>query len=214
MKIKICGLKREEDILYVNEIKPDYIGFVFAGEKRKIDEYQAKNLKKLLDPSIISVGVFVNEDVNFISQLFLEGVIDLIQLHGDENINYIGKLNNLLLNKNKSAKLIKAIRVKDNKSLLNIEHFPVDYFLLDAFKEDEFGGSGIKFDHSLISNLSKPYFLAGGISSSNIYEILSNLKKKNINLPFAIDVSSSVETNGLKDKEKIEEIVRITRKFK
>ena len=90
-KIKICGLKRKKDIEIVNKYRPDYIGFVFAGSKRKVTKEQAMELRKMLNPDILVVGVFVNEDIDKIVDLVEDKVIDLIQLHGDEDKEYIIK---------------------------------------------------------------------------------------------------------------------------
>lgn len=216
MKIKICGLKRREDISYVNGANPDYVGFVFAGSKRKVDFETAKMLKRQLKEGIPAVGVFVNEEIDFIVKLALEHVIDVIQLHGDEDAAYIEALRKRLVqniaNYEDNITIIKAIRVKNQEQVLKAEKINVNYLLLDAFKEDEYGGSGKVFDHNLIPKLKKPYFLAGGISSENITDILERLKEKD-NLPYCVDVSSSVETEGVKNQEKINEIVDLVHGF-
>ncbi len=183
-KIKICGLKRLEDIEYVNITKPDYIGFVFAKSKRQIDIETAISLKERLNDDIKAVGVFVNEKIDKILEIENLNIIDVIQLHGDENDEYIKELRSKT-----KLEIIKAYR--DSKY--------ADYSLFDNINP----GSGETFDWKII-NSKKKYFLAGGINSSNIKEAL----KLN---PYAIDVSSSVETNGVKDFNKIEEIVRIVR---
>lgn len=227
MNIKICGLKRTEDIDYVNRYKPDWVGFVFAGKKRKIDFDTAKLLKSRLDTSIKVVGVFVNEDIEYILKLVSNHVIDMVQLHGDEDENYILQLKEELLramdSKQKKSEgicnaeggevwcvpIIKAVRVQNTEQVLDAQRLSVDYLLLDAFKEDEYGGSGKVFDHNLIPNLTKPYLLAGGIGSENAEEIIRTLERKQIALPFCLDVSSSVETEGCKDEKKIQKIVQI-----
>lgn len=216
VKIKICGLKRNEDISYVNISNPDYIGFVFAGFKRRVDFETARMLKLQLKDGIPAVGVFVNEDIDFIVKLVLEHVIDVIQLHGDEDEVYVNALRNQLAKQipdyENCITIIKAIRVKSQEQVLEAEKINVNYLLLDAFKEGEYGGSGKVFDHNLIPRLKKPYFLAGGISSDNIIGILEMLKEKD-NLPYCVDVSSSVERDGVKDKEKINEIVRLVHRY-
>jgi len=234
MKIKICGIKRAEDIDYVNQYRPDWIGFVFAGKKRKIDFNTAKWLKSRLEPSIKAVGVFVHEEMDDIIKLVENHVIDLIQLHGEEDEEYIRKLHEKLCRmqlsdndiydlKNgektkvtivKPVPIIKAVRVKSREQVLEAEKLPVDYLLLDAFMENEYGGGGKMFDHSLIPNLSKPYLLAGGIGCDNVVEIINSLKSKKVALPFCVDVSSSVETDGCKDAEKIRKIVSVVHEWK
>ena len=213
MKIKICGLKRKEDVYYVNRSMPDWIGFVFAGEKRKIDLETAKALKQELNPQIRSVGVFVNAEISFIVQLVQEGILDMIQLHGDENRDYIVKLRECLEKSGeKDIPIIKAVRVRSVEQILEDEKLPVDYLLLDAFKEDEYGGSGKVFDHTLIPDLQKPYILAGGIGLDNVTIILKTLAEQGRS-PICVDVSSSVETDGFKDKVKIEELVQVVREL-
>ncbi len=211
MKLKICGLKREEDVDYVNQFKPDYAGFVFAGEKRKIDFDTAQKLKRRLSPEIPSVGVFVNADISFIVRLAEEGIVDMIQLHGDEDLNYITELRKCLEKSDKNIPpIIKSVRVKNVTQILEDEKLPVDYLLLDAFHENEYGGSGKVFDHTLIPELTKPYILAGGIDSNNVTDILKTLSARNRS-PVCVDVSSSVETNGFKDKAKIQQLVQIVK---
>ena len=193
MKIKICGLKRLEDIDYVNLYKPDYIGFVFAGKKRKISFEWAGELKKHLSKDIKSVGVFVDEDIKNIVSLVNDQVIDMVQLHGNEDELYIKTLKQLI-----DVPIIKAIKVINEKSLkIKLD---VDYYLFD----NAVAGSGERFDWSLMQTLDKPVFLAGGIDLNNIDEAL----KQDV---YALDMSSGVETDGLKDKEKIEEIIRRVR---
>ena len=195
-KIKICGLTRQQDIDAVNAILPDYIGFVFAKSRRQINRDTAKALKDNLNSSIEAVGVFVNEEIELIIALCNSNIIDIIQLHGDEDAAYIRRLRLLIPNK-----IIKAIRVKVLDDIKKANEFPCDYLLLDAYQEDQYGGSGKTFDWSVISNISKPYFLAGGIHSSNILNAQEQCN------PYCIDVSSGVETDGYKDATKMKDIV-------
>lgn len=192
-KIKICGLKRREDIEYVNKYQPDYIGFVFAGKKRKLTYNQAVDFKKYLASSIQVVGVFVNEDISFVEKLVREHVIDLVQLHGQEDQKYIQALKEKV-----DVPIIKAIQIKNEDSFN--EHYDVDYYLYDHGT----GGTGESFDWSMLKEIDKPVFLAGGINLLNIDDAL----KKNV---YALDVSSGVETDGFKDEEKIKKIVRRVR---
>ena len=214
MKIKICGLKRKKDADYVNQCEPDYAGFVFAGKKRRIDYDTAAFLKSRLSPGIRSVGVFVNEDQNKILNLVRDRIIDIIQLHGDEDEQYIIMLKQKLSEHNlNDIPIIKAVRVQSEDQVIEAEKLPVDYLLLDAFSKDEYGGSGVTFKHEMIPKLCKPYMLAGGIDSVNVIEILNNISSKNVTLPFCIDVSSSVETDGNKDLNKIKEMIDIVRRI-
>jgi len=185
MKIKICGLSRVCDIDYVNEALPDYAGFVFAESKRKITEEKAFTLKQGLSSSIKSVGVFVNHDISFIRNLLNRGIIDIVQLHGQEDEEYISGID---------APVIKTVRIGEKLD------YQADYFLFDSIMP----GSGKTFDWSLIPKTEKPFFLAGGINIGNIAEAMK------IN-PYAIDICSGVETDGSKDRDKILEIVRSVR---
>ncbi|MCR4930199.1 MAG: phosphoribosylanthranilate isomerase, partial [Lachnospiraceae bacterium] len=187
-KIKFCGLKRIEDIKYANELKPDFIGFVFApGRKRTVDADTAKELKKLLDPDIKAVGVFVDEDINVVTKLLKDGIIDIAQLHGSEDEEYIKTLRSL-----GSKEIIKAIEIQSVDDVKKANESSADYVLLDSGK-----GSGLKFDWDLIKEINRPYFLAGGLNCDNIEDALNILK------PYAVDVSSGIETDGFKDFDKM-----------
>ena len=194
VKIKICGIRRLEDIEMVNKYKPDYIGFVFADSKRKVSHELASQLKANLSPDIISVGVFVNESEDEILKLYADGIIDIAQLHGGESEDYIKYLKD---NTNDELKIIKAIEMSEDEDLSVHDNSQADYLLLDSGK-----GSGKTFDWRLIrKDLKKKFFLAGGINSSNINNAIEEVN------PFAIDLSSSLETDGYKDENKIREIM-------
>lgn len=201
MKVKICGLRREEDIAYVNEYMPDYVGFVFAESKRKVTKEEAANLRILLKPEITPVGVFVNEDIQRMTEIVRDGIIDVVQLHGDETADYIRELKLML----SDVTIIKAVRVASKEDVINCEKFPVDYLLFDTFSFKGYGGTGNTFDWELVKNVKKPFFLAGGINSENVSKAL---KKTN---PYAVDVSSAVETDGFKDREKIKAFMQQAR---
>lgn len=193
MKIKICGIKRKQDIEYVNLYKPDYIGFVFAKSSRQVTFQQARELKKILAKDICTVGVFVDAEIDFIVSLINDEIIDMVQLHGHENQQYINTLKQRI-----NKPIIKAIKVT-NESSFN-SSYDVDYYLLDG----AVAGSGHCFDWKMIKPFNKPVFLAGGICLDNIDQAL----QQNV---YALDISSGVETNGVKDRQKIGEIVRRTR---
>ena len=182
MKIKICGVIRLCDIDYINEAQPDYVGFVFAKSSRKIEIAQAEKFKSLLDKNIIAVGVFVNEKIELINQIVSNNIIDVVQLHGSETNDYITQI---------KAPTIKAIRPNETPNVIS------DFLLFDNVT----AGSGQTFDWNLLPKTNKPYFLAGGINIDNIDAAMS------LN-PFGIDMSSGVETDGFKDKNKILKIVR------
>ncbi len=198
VKIKICGLKRLEDINIVNKYKPDYIGFVFADSKRKVSHELASELKKNLESDIISVGVFVDASQNEILELFNNGIIDVAQLHGCEDEEYILSLKDKTNNK---LGIINAIEMSRGIDLNEYANTQADYLLLDSGK-----GSGKTFDWRLIrKDLDKEFFLAGGLDISNICQAIEEFE------PYAVDLSSSLETDGFKDENKIREIMEVIR---
>ena len=212
VKLKICGMRRSEDIEMANRHKPDYIGFVFADSPRKVSYEQAKELSGLLSDEIVPVGVFVNEHMKLIVDLFKDGIIEMAQLHGDEDEKYIRNLKDKSIEETgKQIPVINAIEIKDgadyNDELLKWRDSASDYFILDSGK-----GSGKTFDWSLIDKESEFFknsiFLAGGLNSENLALAIEEFN------PFAVDLSSSVETDGFKDEEKIKEIIEIVEKFK
>lgn len=196
VKIKICGIRRLEDVRIVNKYKPDYIGFVFADSKRKVSSSLAKKLRENLDSDIIPVGVFVDSSLDEILKIFDEGTIDIAQLHGRESEEFILELKE---KSNGELKIIKAIEMSEKIDLKEYENSHSDYLLLDSGK-----GSGKTFDWNLIGcDLKKDFFLAGGLSSSNVGEAIDEFK------PYAVDLSSSLETDGFKDENKIREIMEV-----
>ena len=191
-KIKICGLSRPQDVDFVNTSKPDFIGFVFAPSRRQIDEETAYELRKKLIDGITPVGVFVDGSIEQISKLCNLGVIEYAQLHGNENAETIARLKSAC----PQIKLIKAVEVKSKADIKRAQSLDVEFLLLDSGK-----GSGQAFDWSIIDK-PRPYFLAGGIHLENISRALA-LK------PYGVDVSSGAETDGIKDGEKIAELVKM-----
>lgn len=194
-KIKICGLTSPEDIAAVNTACPDYIGFVFAPGKRKVSCSQAVKLKALLSPSIQAAGVFVNAPIEEMAALANQGIIDIIQLHGDEANHII-----LQLKEQTSVPIIKAIRIKASDDFLKAASVPSDYLLFDTFINGTYGGSGRTFDWSMIPKLGRPYFLAGGLNQGNIEAAAQTPA-------YCLDISSGVETDGCKDPYKIKQLV-------
>jgi phosphoribosylanthranilate isomerase len=196
VKIKICGIKRLEDIEMVNRYKPDYIGFVFADSKRNVSNDLAKELRNNLDSDIIPVGVFVDSPQEEILGLFDEGIIEIAQLHGSESEQYILDLKKKT---NGELKIINAIEMTQEIDLLEYNDSNSDYLLLDSGK-----GSGKTFDWSLIrKDIKKEFFLAGGLNSENVTQAINEFN------PYAIDLSSSLETDGFKDENKIKEIMEV-----
>jgi len=196
-KVKICGLSRIEDIVAVNRILPDYIGFVFAPSKRRVYAKTAAELKAKLNSQIKTVGVFVNEAIDCIAEMYQNGIIDIVQLHGDEDDDYIKRLKNLC-----NCQVIKAVGVGNSLPPLPQA---ADYLLFDTLSQQR-GGIGKVFDWSVLRDYSgPPYFLAGGLNTSNVVDSLQLL------VPFGVDVSSGVETDGVKDADKIETFVSLVR---
>jgi phosphoribosylanthranilate isomerase len=196
VKIKICGIKRLEDIEIVNRYKPDYIGFVFADSKRKVSHDLAKELRNNLDSDIIPVGVFVDSPQDEILKLFDDGIIEIAQLHGSESEQFILDLKKKT---DGELKIINAIEMTQEIDLLEYNDSNSDYLLLDSGK-----GSGKTFDWSLIrKDIKKEFFLAGGLNSKNVTQAIDEFN------PYAIDLSSSLETDGFKDENKIKEIMEV-----
>lgn len=196
-KIKICGLSRLEDIQYCNELKPDYIGFVFFEKsKRNVSFEKAKELKSALDENIKVVGVFVNATIDFIVELCNNSIIDFIQLHGNEDSYYIKDLKSKV-----DTPIIKAVRVQSAEEILKADTLSCDYLLLDTYVSDIVGGSGLTFDWSIIPKINKPFFLAGGLTSENVSKAIETCN------PYAVDVSSSVETDNFKSYDKIKKFI-------
>lgn len=196
-RVKLCGLTRPSDIEYANSLLPDYIGFVFAQKSRRyIPPEQAAALRAGLDPRIAAVGVFVDETPEAAADLVKRGIIDIVQLHGSESSEYIARLRSLV-----DCPVIQAFRVEAAADISRAEASPADFVLLDSG-----GGSGRLFDHALLSGFGRQYFLAGGLSPENAADIIARLK------PFAVDASSSLETDGYKDLNKMTAFVRAVRK--
>ncbi len=190
-KIKICGLKRLQDIDYVNALKPDFIGFILtSGFGRSITKETAKALKARLDKGIKAVGVFVNDDAEVINSFVADGIIDMVQLHGNESADFCKAIN---------APVIKVFKPEAFDKISEYEPF-ADYFLFDSGT-----GTGKTFDWGSIPKTEKPFFLAGGLSADNLEKAINRVK------PFAVDLSSSVETDGFKDFEKIKKVMEIVK---
>ena len=195
--IKFCGLTRIEDIKAVNDLKPEFIGFVFwPKSKRVVTREQASELKAVLDPSIKAVGVFVDEDTDIVKALLNDDIIDIAQLHGSEDGAYINEL------KNSTGKpVIKAFRIRSEDDAKKAEESPADMVLLDSGM-----GTGKTFNWEIIKGVKRPYFLAGGLAPDNAAEAIRELH------PYALDVSSGIETEGIKDNKKMTDFYEAVRK--
>lgn len=213
MKIKICGLSREEDIEYINEARPDYTGFVFAESRRKVTPAQAAKLRRRLAGGIAPVGVFVDAPVDGIVGLYRDGIISLVQLHGTEDNAYIERLKEV----DSSVPVIKVIKSMELERIATTEANEAiaqsaDYYLIDSG-----AGSGKTFDWnllrtgmpcaSLLQSSGKQWFLAGGITQENIEQAMELY-------PFVVDISGGAETNGIKDRNKIVQLTAMVRSLK
>ncbi|MCH5273026.1 MAG: phosphoribosylanthranilate isomerase [Lachnospiraceae bacterium] len=198
-KIKLCGLTRPCDIAYANALLPEYIGFVFApASKRCLSAQAAKQLRKELRPEIIPVGVFVDEEPDAVIDLLKKGIIKAVQLHGKEDDDYIRSLRAA-----SDCTIIKAFRIKTKEDIEAANRSPADFVLLDSG-----GGTGSAFDWSLIRHIRRDYFLAGGLTPENVAAAVSEFA------PFAVDASSSLETDGFKDQNKMTAFVSAVRNRK
>lgn len=187
-KIKICGLRRQEDIRIVNELKPDFVGFILSkGFRRSVNIFDIPELTQNLKKEIKKVGVFVDEPIYEIERAIKQG-IDIVQLHGNESPEFCSKI---------SAPVIKVLKPDGFDRVKEYEPY-VDYFLFDSGT-----GTGKTFDWSLLPKTDKPFFLAGGIDKNNLQLAIDTVN------PYAVDMSSSVETDGFKDYNKIKEIMEI-----
>lgn len=213
-KIKLCGMMKPCDIEYANRVKPDLVGFVFANTRRKISATQAKQFREALDAEIPTVGVFVNEDIPVIASLVQDGCIDMIQLHGEEDADYIRRLREIC-----DVPVIKAVKVQTVEQIRQAAALPVDYLLLDTYRKGVLGGTGEAFDWELLREakaaagdtaegalFGKPYFLAGGLHAGNLREAAALGS-------YGLDVSSGIETDGSKDFTKMVEVMELVRKF-
>ena len=201
IKLKICGLRRIEDIHIVNQYMPDYAGFIinFPKSFRSLTPEEVKNLSCKLNPEIVSVGVFVNEPLENVISLLENGMIDMAQLHGNESEYYIRKV------KEETGKpVVKAFLVQNTEDLRPALDSPADYILLDAGR-----GGGKAFDWEILHSkrIERPFFLAGGLSPENLEEALEKVQ------PYAVDMSSGVETDRWKNKAKIQKVKDILNKF-
>ena len=197
--IKLCGIRRREDVNIVNEFLPDYIGMILTnGFRRTVDMNTAEELSKFVDKRIKKVGVFVNEPAENVRSAAERLDLQVIQLHGDEDREYIRSLS-------VKCEIWKAVRVRSSEDILSAEKLGCDRLLLDSFVKNAVGGTGVTADWDIIKNthISLPYFLAGGIGEDNMAAALEICPN--------IDLSGSVETDGVKDREKVRRITELYR---
>lgn len=194
-KIKICGIRRPQDIEYINELGIDYCGFVFAKSKRRVDMEQALSLIQKLSADIKKVGVFVDEDPIVVMEIAEKLKLQVLQFHGHETQAYINKF--------KGYEIWKALKIKNFESISEMKNYKCEKFLLD----NNIAGSGEIFKWELVQQKVKGarVMLAGGLNSENVVQGIMQLE------PYGVDVSSGVETEGVKDYEKIKEFIRKVR---
>lgn len=197
-RIKICGLSRDADAEYVNETKPDFAGFIIGvpWSKRNIDSAAALHLRKQIDKSISTVGVFIDYPIEDIAKLVTDGAVDIVQLHGGEDAAYIERLRKLIPH----TEIWKALVIKSGKDIIKAEQCSADRVLLDSG-----AGCGKTFDWGIVKEIKREFILAGGLNPQNIPVAIQQIK------PWAVDLSSGVETNGVKDREKIHAAVKAVR---
>jgi phosphoribosylanthranilate isomerase len=202
VKVKICGITNLEDARHAVEFGADIIGFNFyPGSKRYIDEGYAESIVERLNAPVLKAGVFVNQSIAEIMDA--EGIakLDIIQLHGDEDANFV-----IELRKMTEAKILKVFRVGPAFDAPAAVEYPVDGVLLDSFSGTEMGGTGVTFDWNVAASLSRlidKLYLAGGLTPENVAESVRAVR------PYAVDVASGVETSPrTKDPKKIEAFIR------
>ena len=199
-KLKICGLTCEADVAAVNEVRPDFAGFVIEvpGRRRSITVEQMKVLVKGLNKDTLPIGVFVDAPLELPISLLRDGTLWAAQLHGNEDEEYIEKIQNMT-----GKHVIKAFSIKTLEDVKRALKSPAHYILLDQ----GIGGTGEAFDWNLVPPVKRPFFLAGGLAPENLRAAIAALH------PWAVDISSSLETNGKKDPEKIRRLFRMLRQI-
>ena len=194
--VKFCGIRRDEDVTFVNELLPEYIGLIFYEKShRNVTKQRAKQIRQALSPEIKAVGVFVDKPVKEVADICSYAGLNLIQLHGNEDEDYITGLRKLT-----DLPVIKAVRFKNADDLYNAQNLSADYLLVDTYIKDSVGGTGKTFDWNKLPPLNKPYFLAGGITTDNFKDALKTDA-------YCIDISSGIETDKVKDYDKMKQII-------
>lgn len=202
-RIKLCGISSVKDVDVINEVQPDYIGFIFAPSRRQVTWDKAQQIKERLSPFIKTVGVFVDESTDVIIKIARSLPLDVVQLHGEESEDDIKAIK-----KATGCAVWKAVHVKNKNSVEKFKDSSADMLLLDTFSKNAAGGTGDSFDWSLLENLKRPFILAGGLSSKNIARAIRNTA------PWGVDISSGIESGGIKDESKIRKIMTIIRRIR
>jgi len=198
-KVKICGITNYEDAAHALILGADYIGFNFYKlSPRYVDEAEVKKIIGKMPNSIKKVGVFANEKLDAVKKIAEDLNLDSIQLHGDETPEYCNQLK-----KETQKEIIKSFRIRNKSDINKIKKYNVDYYLFDAYKEGLYGGAGKTFDHGLLKNIKKYFFLSGGLNAQNVKRAIKTTK------PFAVDTASGVEKNPRKkDTKKMEAFIK------
>lgn len=193
LHVKLCGLRRDVDVAYANALLPDYVGFILAPSKRRVELDVLYQLSAMVNPRIQRVGVFVDEEPEVIVRLVQEGVIDIAQLHGAESEDYCYQL------QQQGIPCWKAIRVRTAEDIQKLPSYPVEAILFDAFSHIAQGGTGEAFPHDWLTYyaLDLPYLIAGGVTANNAALLAETYH------PFGLDVSSGIESDGYKDNTKM-----------
>ena len=206
VKVKICGNTNPEDAKRAVELGADYLGFIFAPSKRKIDVAQARMITRAVPGFRNFVGVFFNQPKNEVEKIAREAGLKILQFHGDEPALYCRSF------MEQGFEVIKTFRIKDAMSLKRLDEYNVSAFLFDTFSKEESGGSGKVFNWNLIEDrpfVHEKLFLAGGLNVDNLKTALEKVR------PFAVDVASGVESApGKKDPVLLEEFIRIAKSGK
>ena len=198
MIVKLCGMRRVEDMEAVNRARPDYAGTICSpGFKRSVTMETAERLRAALDPEIPLVGVFVNEEMDRIRSFLESGIIQAVQLHGTEDAAYLERLRLVT-----DAPIFQAFQIKQTIDLTAAMESPADRILLDSGT-----GSGETLDWSLLTGMVRPFLLAGGLTPENVTAALQQVH------PAGVDVSSGIETDGWKDAEKMARFVAACRSW-
>lgn len=186
--VKFCGLSKSEDITAVNRLNPDYAGFVFWEKSRRyVAPETAKALSEKLDPEIVPVGVFLDSDINGIIDIAETACIRAVQLHGSESEGFVKETKDAT-----GMPVIRAFRISSRDDLEKAVSTEADLLMLDGGI-----GEGRAFDWTLLEGVERPYILAGGLNPDNVKEAIERLN------PFGVDVSSGIETDGIKDQDKM-----------
>lgn len=200
-KVKFCGMKTREDITIVNRYTPDYVGFIFAKSKRQVSMQTANDLAKILDEKIKKVGVFVNASLMQVEEIAQKVPLDIIQLHGDEDNEFIKALKNKL-----NLPIWQAIKVKDIVDIERAKQSIADMILFDAYVKDSAGGTGKSFNWDLLKDFTGEFILAGGINKQNIIRAIRTIR------PYIVDISSGIEKDNHKDENEVKTISELLRK--